>query len=106
MELSSEDEAVASDLDMHALILGGLHQDTEPLKTADEVIQEIDDMMQEETCSVDGSPGSRDSLIETNETLEKAKEVLSSPLYEDSTYFLHLLSYAKLVAYGDGQIEA
>lgn len=36
--LSSEDEAVASDLDMHALILGGLHQDHEcPVKTADEV---------------------------------------------------------------------
>lgn len=35
---SSEDEAVASDLDMHALILGGLHQDHEcPVKTADEV---------------------------------------------------------------------
>jgi hypothetical protein len=74
---------------MHALILGGLHQDSEPLKTADEVIQEIDDMMQEETCSLDGSPGSRDSLIETNETLEKAKEVLSSPLYEDSAFCRH-----------------
>ena len=36
---SSEDEAVASDLDMHALILGGLHQDHEcPVKTADEVM--------------------------------------------------------------------
>lgn len=35
---SSEDEAIASDLDMHALILGGLHQDHEcPVKTADEV---------------------------------------------------------------------
>jgi hypothetical protein len=90
LELSSEDEAVASDLDMHALILGGLHQDSEPLKTADEVIQEIDDMMQEETCSLDGSPGSRDSLIETNETLEKAKEVLSSPLYEDKLRDLSL----------------
>ncbi|XP_975626.3 fasciculation and elongation protein zeta-2 isoform X1 [Tribolium castaneum] len=90
LELSSEDEAVASDLDMHALILGGLHQDTEPLKTADEVIQEIDDMMQEETCSLDGSPGSRDSIIETNETLEKAKEVLSSPLYEDKLRDLSL----------------
>lgn len=38
---SSEDEAVASDLDMHALILGGLHQDHEcPVKTADEVCSE------------------------------------------------------------------
>lgn len=79
LELSSEDEAVASDLDMHALILGGLHQDTEPLKTADEVIQEIDDMMQEESCSLDPTINHQN-----NETLEKAKEVLNSPLYEDS----------------------
>lgn len=84
LDLSSEDEAVASDLDMHALILGGLHQETEPLKTADEVIREIDDMMQEDSCSLDGSPGSRDSILGINEVMEKAKEVLNSPLYEDS----------------------
>lgn len=76
LDLSSEDEAVASDLDMHSLILGSLNQDTEPLKTADEVIREIDDMMQDDS-SIDGSP-------ECNEVMEKAKEVLSSPLYEDS----------------------
>lgn len=87
LELSSEDEAVASDLDMHALILGGLHQDSEPLKTADEVIQEIDDMMQEDSASIDQSP---DSLIETNEVLDKAKEVLNSPLYEDSEFRTYL----------------
>lgn len=91
--LSSEDEAVASDLDMHALILGGLHQDTEPLKTADEVIQEIDDMMQEESPSLE--PSSRASLSDPNESLEKGKEVLSSPLYEDSTFlfFYHFIKY-------------
>lgn len=44
--MSSEDEAVASDLDMHSLILSGLNQDTEPVKTADEIIREIDDMME------------------------------------------------------------
>lgn len=43
--MSSEDEAVASDLDMHALILGGL-SDAEPVKTAEEVIREIDDIME------------------------------------------------------------
>lgn len=105
LELSSEDEAVASDLDMHALILGGLHQDQEePLKTADEVIREIDDMMQEDSSLEERSPG--DSLLDTNETLEKAKEVvpavralsrlifhrqvLSSPLYEDKLRDLSL----------------
>lgn len=45
-----------------------------------QVIQEIDDMMQE------SSPGSEDDIIEHNEALEKGKEVLSSPLYEDSQY--------------------
>lgn len=90
LDLSSEDEAVASDLDMHTLILGGLHQDTEPLKTADEVIQEIDDMMQEESPSLERSPDSRASLADPNESLEKGKEVLSSPLYEDSKYLVNI----------------
>ncbi|XP_063625416.1 fasciculation and elongation protein zeta-2 [Cydia splendana] len=81
---SSEDEAVASDLDMHALILGGLHQDHEcPVKTADEVIQEIDDMMQE-------TPSSEGDVLEYNEALEKGKEVLNSPLYEDKLRQLSL----------------
>lgn len=86
LDLSSEDEAVASDLDMHALILGGInHESDEPLKTADEVIREIDDMMQDQDlCSMDGNPESREHLLENNEVMEKAKEVLSSPLYEDS----------------------
>ncbi|XP_050677488.1 fasciculation and elongation protein zeta-2-like [Leptidea sinapis] len=84
---SSEDEAVASDLDMHALILGGLHQDHEcPVKTADEVIQEIDDMMQE-------TPSSEGDIIEYNEALEKGKEILNAPLYEDK---LRQLSLAQL----------
>lgn len=39
LDLTEEDEQVASDLDMHALILNGLHTDCEPVKTADEVIR-------------------------------------------------------------------
>ncbi|CAH1105017.1 unnamed protein product [Psylliodes chrysocephalus] len=92
LDLSSEDEAVASDLDMHALILGGInHESDEPLKTADEVIREIDDMMQDQDlCSMDGNPESREHLLENNEVMEKAKEVLSSPLYEDKLRDLSL----------------
>jgi hypothetical protein len=41
--LSDEDEAVASDLDMHSLILGQPHEPEPP--TADEVIKEIDFLM-------------------------------------------------------------
>lgn len=81
-DLSSEDEAVANDLDMHALILGGLHTDDEPIKSAEEVIKEIDDIM-DETDSSDN-----DGAAETSEVMEKAKEVLGSPLYEDSKIFL------------------
>ncbi|KAL1505415.1 hypothetical protein ABEB36_004987 [Hypothenemus hampei] len=92
LDLSSEDEQVANDLDMHALILGGLQHDTEPLKTADEVIQEIDDMMQEDE-SVDESP--RDSY-ENSEVMEKAKEVLASPLYEDKLRDLSLTQLNEL----------
>lgn len=45
-DLSSEDEAIANDLDMHSLILSGLSMDNEPVKTAEEVIREIDDIME------------------------------------------------------------
>ncbi|CAD7087112.1 unnamed protein product [Hermetia illucens] len=75
-DLSSEDEAVANDLDMHALILNGLHgEHDEPIKTAEEVIKEIDDIMDETTPSEGGGLES--------EVMEKAKEVLGSPLYEE-----------------------
>lgn len=96
--LSSEDEAVASDLDMHALILGGLHPEPEPLKTAEEVIREIDDMiMQEDLASIAGDHSPDDSEHHlhhhhraSHEALEKAKEVLNTPLYEDKLRDLSL----------------
>lgn len=79
-DLSSEDEAVANDLDMHTLILGGLPIENEPIKTAEEVIKEIDDIMEEMTTS--------EVEIHENEVMEKAKEVLGTPLYEESMYRL------------------
>lgn len=75
-DLSSEDEAVANDLDMHALILNGLSTDNEPFKTAEEVMKEIEDIIDETTAS--------EGDVLENEAVEKAKEVLGSPLYEDS----------------------
>uniref|UniRef100_A0A182IYB7 Fasciculation and elongation protein zeta-2 n=1 Tax=Anopheles atroparvus TaxID=41427 RepID=A0A182IYB7_ANOAO len=86
-DLSSEDEAVANDLDMHALILGGLHADNEPIKTADEVIKEIDDIMDE--------TGSEDGQLES-EVIEKAKEVLGSPLYEEKLRSLSITQLNEL----------
>lgn len=77
-DLSSEDEAVANDLDLHQLILGGMQQnDNGPIQTAEEVIKEIDDIMDEQTPSECG-----DTM--ESEAMEKAKEVLGSPLYENS----------------------
>lgn len=86
-DLSSEDEAVANDLDMHALILGGLHTDNDPIKTAEEVIKEIDDIM-DESASEDGIVG--------NEIMEKAKEVLGSPLYEEKLRSLSITQLNEL----------
>ncbi|KAG5680043.1 hypothetical protein PVAND_009574 [Polypedilum vanderplanki] len=74
-DLSSEDEAVANDLDLHQLILGGMQHDNGPIQTAEEVIKEIDDIMDEQT------PSEGDVL--ESEVMEKAKEVLGAPLYED-----------------------
>lgn len=71
---------------MHALILSSRNDNfnvEEPVKTADEVLKEIDDIMQESPLS-DVSMNS-DSLG-ANEALERSKEVLSSPLHEKSTY--------------------
>ncbi|KAL7648778.1 UNVERIFIED_CONTAM: hypothetical protein RMT77_000685 [Armadillidium vulgare] len=62
-----DDEEVAHDLDLHQLILAGTQQeDTEPVKSAEEVIKEIDDIMQEVSSSEDEgidatSSGSKDS---------------------------------------------
>lgn len=78
-DLSSEDEAVANDLDMHALILNGFHHDEdEPIKSAEEVIKEIDDIMDEIDTPEAPEP------VHVSEAMEKAKEVLGSPLYEES----------------------
>lgn len=83
-DLSSEDEAVANDLDLHQLIINGMqHNDINgPIQTAEEVIKEIDDIMDEQT------PSEADVL--ESEVMEKAKEVLGAPLYEDSKIFLNL----------------
>lgn len=85
-DLSSEDEAVANDLDMHQLILGGMSQNDNPIQTAEEVIKEIDDIMDEAT------PSEGDAL-EESEVMEKAKEVLGTPLYENSKKIL--ITYTK-----------
>ena len=52
-DLTSEDEAIAHDLDMHALILSGLNMDNEPVKTAEEVIREIDDIIEVRRCLIE-----------------------------------------------------
>lgn len=87
-DLSSEDEAVATDLDLHALILSSsidTYSPEEPLKTAEEILREIDDIMQE-SPSTERSPDSDMSLLNTEEAFERSREVLGSPLHEKSAY--------------------
>ncbi|XP_017871922.1 PREDICTED: fasciculation and elongation protein zeta-2 [Drosophila arizonae] len=83
-DLTSEDEAVANDLDMHALILNGLNGDADdhPIKTVEEVIKEIDDIMDEAESPLD-EPENCDS-----EVIEKAREVLGAPLYAEKLQYL------------------
>ncbi|CAH2041296.1 unnamed protein product, partial [Iphiclides podalirius] len=82
LNLSDKKSAMTPDDEIHSS-----EDDHEcPVKTADEVIQEIDDMMQE-------TPSSEGDILEYNEALEKGKEVLNSPLYEDK---LRQLSLAQL----------
>ncbi|KAH8387543.1 hypothetical protein KR093_007679 [Drosophila rubida] len=82
-DLASEDEAVANDLDMHALILNGLNGDAdEPIKSVEEVIKEIDDIMDEAESPLD-EPENCDS-----EVIEKAREVLGAPLYAEKLQYL------------------
>ncbi|KAL0266721.1 UNVERIFIED_CONTAM: hypothetical protein PYX00_009189 [Menopon gallinae] len=84
LDLSDEDEQVANDLDMHSLILNGLHQDYEPVKTAEEVIREIDDMIQD-----DYTPDSEGSLLDDS-VAGRCKQALPSPLYEEKLKQLSL----------------
>ena len=85
-DLTSEDEAVANDLDMHALILNGLNNDHDvQIKSVEEVIKEIDDIMDEAETPLD-EPETLDSEI-----MEKAKEVLGAPLYAESKIFIYFI---------------
>ncbi|KAH8306829.1 hypothetical protein KR018_004280 [Drosophila ironensis] len=83
-DLASEDEAVANDLDMHALILNGLNGDLDdqPIKSVEEVIKEIDDIMDEAE-----SPLEEPETCES-EVIEKAREVLGAPLYAEKLQYL------------------
>ncbi|XP_067636165.1 fasciculation and elongation protein zeta-2 [Eurosta solidaginis] len=90
-ELTSEDEAVANDLDMHALILNGLNaEQDEPIKTVEEVIKEIDEIMDEAESPLD-EPQTCES-----EVIEKAREVLGAPLYAEKLQYLSITQLNEL----------
>lgn len=82
-ELNSEDEAIANDLDMHALILNGLNSEAEePIKSVEEVIKEIEYIIDEAESPTE------DATTCESEVIEKAKEVLGAPLYAESKFLL------------------
>jgi len=53
----AEDDIVAADLDMHQLILNSEQPKSDPIKSAEEVLQEIDDIIEDEDGGDDPSPG-------------------------------------------------
>lgn len=84
-ELSSEDEAVAHDLDFHSMILNGINSELEkPIKSAEEVIKEIDDIMDE-------SEETEDESSRENPAVKKAREFLGLQLYEGSKFIIFRL---------------
>lgn len=93
-ELNSEDEAIANDLDMHALILNGLNNEPEePIKSVEEVIKEIEYIIDEAE-----SPSDEGTTCES-EVMEKAKEVLGAPLYAESKFVVILLYLLTFLIY-------
>ncbi|KAG1665355.1 Fasciculation and elongation protein zeta-2 [Nymphon striatum] len=80
----SEDEDVAKDLDLHSLIISSLQQ--EPMFTAEEVLEQIDEIMQESTESIeeDIEHSNQSSPDKSTSHASELKNTfrLSSPLYE------------------------
>ncbi|XP_066960534.1 LOW QUALITY PROTEIN: dentin sialophosphoprotein [Macrobrachium rosenbergii] len=78
-EDDAEEEEVAQDLDLHHLIINGLS--AEPVKSAEEVIKEIDDLMQEGSSSEDeGVEEASSDGVNANEPLTQP---LPPPLYAE-----------------------
>ncbi|GBM82050.1 hypothetical protein AVEN_38235-1 [Araneus ventricosus] len=76
-ELDVSDDEVAKDLDLHSLIISSLQQ--EPMFTAEQVLEEIDEIMQQDEIPIDESQDETDAEIEQKET-----NPISSMLYEES----------------------
>ncbi|CAG7669874.1 unnamed protein product [Allacma fusca] len=101
--LSDEDEAVASDLDMHSLILGRSHDSEPEPPTADEVIKEIDFIMQDspasDCCSSDelGSCSCQDKS-------EKGRNC-SAPFYQDKLNELSVCELNEVLMELESQIK-
>jgi len=60
--LSGEDDIVAADLDMHQLIINSDNNKSEPIKSAEEVLQEIDDIIDDDDDLDDDEDGGRPNL--------------------------------------------
>ncbi|XP_037272139.2 fasciculation and elongation protein Unc-76 isoform X3 [Rhipicephalus microplus] len=86
---SDDEEELAKDLDLHALILSSLQQ--EPIFTAEQVLEEIDEIMQE-TAPSEGVP-SPDGSPEKTANDAMTKNAISSLVYGER---LKTLSTAEL----------
>ncbi|XP_021947191.1 fasciculation and elongation protein zeta-2 isoform X2 [Folsomia candida] len=94
-------EQVASDLDMHSLILGRAHEPEPEPPTADEVIKEIDFIMQEtpeSECCSEGACSCQDSRS------DKAK-FCTAPFYREKLNELSLNELNELLIELEAQIK-
>ncbi|KFM60072.1 Fasciculation and elongation protein zeta-2, partial [Stegodyphus mimosarum] len=75
-ELDVSDDEMAKDLDLHSLIISSLQQ--EPMFTAEQVLEEIEEIMQEDEVPIEESQDEVDGECELKETNH-----ISSILYEE-----------------------
>lgn len=90
---SVDEEELAKDLDLHSLILASLQQ--EPIFTAEQVIEEIDEiMMQESTSSTANSDTSTSDKSSVNGETKSKFNAVASLLYEEKlkTYSISQLN--------------
>ncbi|KAM8831516.1 fasciculation and elongation protein zeta-2 isoform 3-T3 [Spinachia spinachia] len=93
----SDDEELREQMDMHSIIVSCISD--EPLFTAEQVIEEIEEMMQESPDPEDDESPSHSDLSMLSEDLSGLKRSGSNTSYEDR---LHQLSVSELTETLDG----
>ncbi|XP_049913974.1 fasciculation and elongation protein zeta-2 isoform X4 [Epinephelus moara] len=85
----SDDEELREQMDMHSIIVSCIND--EPLFTAEQVIEEIEEMMQESPDPEDDESPSQSDLSMLSQDLHTMKRSGSNTSYEDQEIFTHAL---------------